>query len=505
MSFSNAAVIDELTVVTAGDKPLLRRASLRLVRGQITGLTGPSGAGKTTLLRSLLGTLPPGAVRTAGSVEVCGQDVLLLKGKERQRFRHQHLAFVAQDPGSCLNPTMKVRSQLREAARKGSHTNLAQVLDQVQLSERFLRRRPGELSGGQQRRVALARALVRGVDVLLVDEPLAGLQGPLRREIVKVLRSLVRDGTVAIAVTGHHVDLETELADSVVHVAPCSMDTESCSTAVKPIAPQVARPRASQSSVGPGGNPGHPRLPDAPLLAGCGLRAWSGKSRILHGIDFAVPAGAVTAMMGASGAGKTTLVRVLAGLHHEASGRLELAGEPLPISARRRSGLQRARIQYIPQNPLSTLNPHKTVYATIERPLRRLGYDTAKMPERISEIVKSVGLEDSFFGRYPWQLSGGQRQRVAIARALAASPDVLVCDEITSALDAKTAKSIMRTLRGSVRQSGLSLVMVSHEVDEIREYSDYVHVIADGTTVESGATGEVLGDPESHHTRDLLV
>ena len=194
MSPADVALVDGLKVVSSAGKVLLEESSFRLVEGRIHGLIGPSGAGKTTLMRSLLGALPPGAVRAAGSVEVCGQDVFALSERELRDFRRRHVAFVGQDPGACLNPTMKVKTLLREAARHGSGaTDLVSALDQVQLPKRYLRRRPGELSGGEQRRVALARAIVRGVDVLLIDEPLAGLHGPLRRQVFGVLRSLVHE------------------------------------------------------------------------------------------------------------------------------------------------------------------------------------------------------------------------------------------------------------------------------------------------------------------------
>jgi peptide/nickel transport system ATP-binding protein len=222
-------------------------------------------------------------------------------------------------------------------------------------------------------------------------------------------------------------------------------------------------------------------------------------------VNFTAPAGAVTAVMGASGAGKTTLARVLVGLHEQATGTLRLGEESMPISASRRTDSQRTRIQYVPQNPLSTLNPRKTVRETIVRPMKRRGLPAERIAARLPELLGMMGLSQDFCTRLPRELSGGQRQRVAIARALAADPEVLVCDEITSALDARTAESILVALRKTVAETGLSVILISHELDEIRDFSDYTHVVADGRLVESGPTREIIGNPKTIHTAELLA
>jgi peptide/nickel transport system ATP-binding protein len=436
-------------------------------------------------MRSLLASLPAGAVKASGDVQVCGQDVFALPERGLREFRRRHLAFVGQDPGASLNPTMRVKSLLREAARHGSGaTDLEHALDQVQLPERYLRRRPGELSGGEQRRVALARAIIRGVDILLIDEPLAGLHGPLRRQVFAVLRSLVESNPVAIAVTGHQVNLIRELADEV-------MTVEASSQVPLLGAAAPTRPRET------GPAPARPDVSEDELAVSCErVTASARRVQILHGLDFAAPKGAITAIIGPSGAGKTTLVRVLVGLHPEASGTMRINGMPLAVSAGRRRRVDRGRIQYVPQNPLSTLNPRKTVLATIARPMQRDGrVGRGDIRRRVLDLMKVMELDEDFLNRFPHELSGGQRQRVAVARALAGDPQVLVCDEITSALDARTAKAIMQALEATVRSTGLSLVLISHDIDEVRDHSDFVYVLEGGRAVDSGPTGRVLPDP----------
>jgi peptide/nickel transport system ATP-binding protein len=188
------------------------------------------------------------------------------------------------------------------------------------------------------------------------------------------------------------------------------------------------------------------------------------------------------------------------------SGSLELDGRSIPIAAPKRGRRDQRRVQYVPQDPLSTLNPCRTVNATIQRPMRRRRTLAPEQIERRTrELLDQIGLDASFAERYPHELSGGQRQRVAIARALAAEPEVMVCDEITSALDARTAASIMAVLDQAVTESGLTLVLVSHELEEIRRHSDVVYVIADGRVAESGPTEKVFDAPTSVEARELLA
>ncbi len=500
MSPAEVALVDRLKVVSSAGKVLLEESSFRLTGGRIHGLIGPSGAGKTTLMRSLLGSLPPGAVRAAGSVEVCGQDVFTLAEGQLRDFRRRHVAFVGQDPGACLNPTMKVKTLLREAARHGSGaTDLAFALDQVQLPERYLSRRPGELSGGEQRRVALARAIIRGVDVLLIDEPLAGLHGPLRRQIFGVLRSLVLSNPVAIAITGHQVKLIRELADEVTSVDGAPAAEVEAQLAARSFRLSARRPPATPPTPAT-------LADDKELAVSCVcVTASSRRVQILHGLDFAAPRGAITAIIGPSGAGKTTLVRVLVGLHPEATGQMRVNGLPLDVSAGRRKRVDRARIQYVPQNPLSTLNPRKSVFSTIARPLQREGRVTKEqVRSRVTELMKTMELDADFATRLPHELSGGQRQRVAVARALAGDPEVLVCDEITSALDAKTAQAIMRALDETVRTTGLSLVLISHDIDEVRAHADFVYVLDGGRSLDSGPTSVVLPAPSTDQAGELV-
>ncbi|MFF0091566.1 ABC transporter ATP-binding protein [Streptomyces canus] len=480
---SGAVRVTGLTVAAPSGRLLLDRADLELAPGRVTAVVGPSGCGKTTLLRAVAGALPPGTERTAGTVTVLGQDPLSLPAPALRTLRRHRLAYVGQDPGSGLNPRMSVRRLIAEVAVDGSreaiHAQLAEV--RLPVDGGLPDRRIGGLSGGQQRRVALARALARRPAVLLLDEPTAGLDPALRDEIADLLRHLAENHRIAIALSCHDADLIARLADDVV---------------------DLTGPRPKAAAPGPRATDGPARTPsDAPpVLTASGVHAaHSHRGRrvpVLHGVDLTIAAGSSLGVVGASGSGKTTLLRALVGLHRPTAGAVVLDGARLAPVAHRRSREQRRRLQLVPQDPLGTLNPSRTVGAALHRPLllhRRTG--RAEAPARVLELLGQVGLPAAAADRYPHELSGGQRQRVAIARALAADPDVLFCDEVTSALDADTAVAVMDLLTELRDRRGLSLVLVSHDLSLVADRTDSLVVMSEGQVVESGPTARLFSAP----------
>ncbi|MDO0937839.1 ATP-binding cassette domain-containing protein [Streptomyces sp. DG2A-72] len=486
-----AVRVSGLTVAARDGRHLLDAAGLDIRPGRITAVTGPSGCGKTTLLRAVAGALPPGARRTAGTVTVLGRDPLALSAPDLRDLRRHRLAYVGQDPASALNPRMKVRRLLAEVAVERGKEAIEALLTEVRLplENGLADRRIGGLSGGQQRRVALARALARRPAVLLLDEPTAGLDPALRDEIADLLRHLAESHRLAVALACHDPGLVDRLADDVVDL-----------TGARPTKP----PR-------PDATPRDPVPSDAPaVLTVSGLHAaYAHRGRrtpVLHGIDLAVPAGTSIGVVGASGSGKTTLLRTLVGLHRPTAGSVTLDGTRLGPTARRRSREQRRRLQLVPQDPLGTLNPSRTIGATLRRPLLLHGRaDRAGAPDRVLELLDSVGLPAAFADRYPHELSGGQRQRAAIARALAADPDVLMCDEVTSALDGDTAVAVMDLLAELRESRGLSLVLVSHDLRLVADRTDGLVVMSDGHAVESGPTAQLFASPSHPVTAALAT
>ncbi|NKI41923.1 ABC transporter ATP-binding protein [Streptomyces physcomitrii] len=495
--FTTAEVPARPPLVTATDLEirlprgpvLLPRTTARIHPGRITALMGASGSGKTTLLRALIGHLPPGAAVT-GTLEVLGRTPHLLPARELRLLRRTEIAYVGQDPGSALNPRMTARRLVAElAADPGEETVLGLLAEcRLPLGTGIADRRPTALSGGQQRRLALARALARAPKVLLLDEPTAGLDAPVREEIARLLRHLSATRDLAVLLATHDAHLAGICADHTVRLTP-----EAASRAL----PAARTAPAPRSAPGRAAAPGQPEAPRGEGLTAEKVDASFGSGRgrrsALSGVDFAAAPGSATAVIGPSGSGKTTLLRVLAGLHPVHTGHLALDGSPLAARVQRRTREQQRRIQLVPQNPLAALNPRHPVGRQLARPLRlHTTLPRTALPERVAELLAQVGLPAAYADRYPGELSGGQRQRVSLARALATGPEVLLCDEVTSALDTDTALGIMDLLGRLRREHRMTLVLVSHDHALLARCTDTAHLLEAGLLTASGPTARLL-------------
>jgi peptide/nickel transport system ATP-binding protein len=235
------------------------------------------------------------------------------------------------------------------------------------------------------------------------------------------------------------------------------------------------------------------------------VRAGYGPREVVHGVDLDIGARECVALVGESGSGKTTLARCVVGLQQDYSGDVELEGKLLDPSARRRDRESLRKVQYIFQSPYGSLNPRRTVGQIVARQRQLFfGERGAEADHRTREHLEQVSLPPEVFRRYPSELSGGERQRVAIARSLAAEPTVLVCDEITSALDVSVQAAIVQLLEQVQQSRDLALLFVTHNLALVRTIADRIVVLKAGTIVETGTTESVLTRPASPYTRELL-
>jgi peptide/nickel transport system ATP-binding protein len=263
---------------------------------------------------------------------------------------------------------------------------------------------------------------------------------------------------------------------------------------------ETAATPAARAPLAPAATPG------AVVLSARGVRAGYGGVPVLHGIDLDVPAGACVAVVGESGSGKTTLARCVVGLHRDWAGEISLRGTALPHAARQRSGPVLQQIQCVFQNPYTSLNPRKTVGQIVAEPLRRfLHLPRGQQADRVVSALEDVSLGAAFLSRYPDQLSGGERQRVAIARALAAEPALLVCDEVTSALDVSVQAVIIELLRGIQAERHLAMLFITHNLALVRSIAQFAVVLRQGEVAEAGPAGQVLARPGSRYTARLLA
>lgn len=315
--------------------------------------------------------------------------------------------------------------------------------------------------------------------MLLLDEPTAGLDTAVRDEIAQLLRRIAASRNIAVVIATHDPRLVKSCADHTIRL------TSTALPATQPVTGQDDN--AIESHGRPDGDGLAARAIDAHFRVGHRQRP------ALTRVSFTAAPGSATGVIGPTGSGKTTLLRVLAGLHATHTGQLALDGRPLSARVQRRTREQQRHIQLVPQNPLAALNPRHSVAQQLTRPLR-LHADVPRSVRvgRVTELLAQVDLPAGYADRYPAELSGGQRQRVSIARALAADPGFLLCDEVTSALDADTATGIMDLLSRLRTERGMTLVVVSHEHHLIARYTDSVHMLDAGRVIESGPTGRIL-------------
>jgi len=246
------------------------------------------------------------------------------------------------------------------------------------------------------------------------------------------------------------------------------------------------------------------RAAQASVLTLHNVNAGYRRATVVHDINFELARQECLALVGESGSGKTTLARSVAGLNAIWTGDIKLNGAPLANAARNRPRDQRRIIQYVFQNPYGSLNPRRTIGHIIGQPLELFGTHGAAADKKVAEMLDRVSLATSYAYRYPDQLSGGERQRVAIARALVCDPQVLICDEVTSALDVSVQAAIVELLGTLQRDLGLAMLFVTHNLPLVRSIAQRVAVMSHGSIIELGPVDSILSKPEDEYTRRLL-
>jgi peptide/nickel transport system ATP-binding protein len=568
--------------LTRSGADIVDEIAISVPSGQVLGLVGESGSGKTTVGMALMGYCRPGGRVSHGDVVIDGRDLAGMRDDALRRLRGGVVAYIPQDPGTALNPALRISTQLSEMLEAHSElgeeqrmARLREALEEVALpsDDGFLRRYPHQLSGGQQQRVAIAMAFACRPHVIVCDEPTTGLDVTTQARVLQTVRDLCRSHDVAALYVSHDLAVVAELADRVAVMyagrivevgtrdqlfasprhpytqrllravpdlagkravvgipgrAPlpggrpvgcffeprCPLAVDSCREAFPPVTElgsghTVRCYRAADTAGGPRGE-GATTVPaievgDSVLTIGA-LDARYGSTQTLFDVNVEVAGHECVALVGESGSGKTTLARCVAGLHKDYTGEIRLAGELLAPSSRRRSSEDRRRVQYVFQNPYASLNPRRTIGQTIARQLQLFfPGDRRQVGRRVAECLERVALSEDAINRFPDQLSGGERQRVAIARALAAEPALLVCDEITSALDVSVQAAIVDLLRELRADMGLSILFITHNLALIRTIADRVCVMTAGRIVETGTITDVFASPSADYTRQLLA
>ncbi|NKB74953.1 MAG: dipeptide ABC transporter ATP-binding protein [Synechococcus sp. s2_metabat2_7] len=496
---------------------------LSLQSGDRLALVGPSGCGKSTVARAALQLLPPGSC-CEGDLLLNGQDPRQLSRPALRALRGEAVGLVFQDPMTRLNPLMTVGGHLLDtfAAHRpgmGHHERkdrAESLLEQVGIGAERFRAYPHEFSGGMRQRLAIALAIALAPPLVIADEPTTSLDVAVAGQVMAVLRNLCEELGSALLLITHDLAMANRWCeDMAVLDGGRLVEQNSSNQVLTHPQSEIAKRLVSAARAREGGDT--PETPDgSPVLQVEGLRCWHNLGgppwspnwlKAVDGVSFSLQSGESLGVVGGSGCGKSTLCRALMGLTPIRGGDVWLQNQnllQLRGSAERQA---RRTIQMVFQDPLACLNPALSVADAIADPLLIHGLASrAAARERARELLELVGLSpaDHFQNRLPKQLSGGQQQRVAIARALALDPQVLICDESVSMLDAEIQAEVLALLRGLQQDLGLAMIFVTHDLSVASGFCHRVIVLDRGHVVEEGPGDRLLHQPQAAITRTLV-
>ncbi|MFO1148019.1 MAG: ABC transporter ATP-binding protein [Alsobacter sp.] len=491
--------------------------------GEIVALIGESGSGKTTIALSLMGYAREGCTIEGGRVTVGGHDMVKLDERQRARVRGTEVAYVPQSAAAAFDPSMRIIDQVVEVSR--IHKLMPDAKARVRAVELFRalslpnpdtigERYPHQVSGGQLQRLSAAMALIGDPKLVIFDEPTTALDVTTQIEVLRAFKSVMRERRIAGVYVSHDLAVVAQIADRIVVLKGGEVQ-EIGATADILARPQHSYTRALLAAFRPGGEPqaapppvARPMLELRDVVAGYGTLTSDGSPTVtvVKAVSLTLEAGRNLGVIGESGCGKSTLARAIAGILPPASGEILLEGKPLPRAAKDRTREQLRQIQIVFQSADTALNPAKSIAEILARPLafyHRL--KGAEAHARVDRLLEMVHLPRALRNRRPPELSGGQKQRVNLARALAADPRIILCDEITSALDTVVAAAIIDLLKELQRELGLCYVFISHDLPTVQAVCDEIAVMYAGEKIEQMPRDRVGSHDHHAYTRLLFA
>ena len=486
-----------------------------LNRGEVLGLIGESGAGKSTLGLAAMGYCRDGCRVSAGTIKFDGTDLMNCSDSERRKIWGARISYVAQSAAAAFNPAHRLMDQYCEAPVQHGKLSRSQAeSDGVDLFGRLRLpnpdtigfRYPHQVSGGQLQRAMTAMAMSCRPDLIVFDEPTTALDVTTQIEVLAAIRDVVDQfNTAAIYIT-HDLAVVAQMADKIMVLLKGDLVEQSdtrtmLSNPTEDYTKSLWAVREFKKAT-------MAEIKDSatPIISVDNVTASYGPVPVLYDVSLDVYEKRTVAVVGESGSGKSTTARVITGLLPPSKGQVLFDGNPLPPDFRQRSKDQLRQVQMIYQMADTALNPKQRIRDTIGRPLSfYLGMQGKQKEERIRELLSLIELEpDEYIDRLPTELSGGQKQRICIARALAAEPRMIVCDEVTSALDQLVAEGILRLLDRLQTELNLAYMFITHDLATVRSIADEVTVMLQGRVVEHGPKEEMFQPPHHEYT-DLLL
>ncbi|OYU41448.1 MAG: ABC transporter [Pseudorhodobacter sp. PARRP1] len=506
----------EATSYPPGEAPrkvvLVDDVSVAVQQGRVLGLIGESGAGKSTIGLSAMAFARGGARLAGGQIMLNGRDIREAGAGDLRSLRGREVTYVAQSAAAAFNPAKRLMEQVIETSlhhklmtRAEAEARAVDLFRKLGLPnpETFGTRYPHQVSGGQLQRAMTAMALCPKPDLVVFDEPTTALDVTTQIDVLVAIKAAIRDTGVAALYITHDLAVVAQVADDIL-VLRGGKKVEYGTTDQIINAPQQAYTQAlvSVRSID------HAEKDDsAPVLSVANVTArYKGTNfDVLKNVTVDLSAGQTLAVVGESGSGKSTLARVITGLLPAAQGRITFAGRTLSADLASRTKDDLRELQMIYQMADTAMNPRQTVGTIIGRPLEfYFGLKGDAKRKRIQELLEEIEMGAGFIDRYPAELSGGQKQRVCIARALAAKPKLIICDEVTSALDPLVADGILKLLLALQQREGVAYLFITHDLATVKAIADKIAVMYRGQVVRYGSKTDVLTPPYDDYT-DLLL
>ena len=495
-------------------KPIVKGVDLHLNKGEVLGLIGESGAGKSTIGLASMGYTRPGCRIASGSIVFDGQQLFGASEDFLRTVRGARIAYVAQSAAASFNPAHRLIKQYTEGPIQHGLMGSSEAEQKaVEIYERLLLpdpenigyRFPHQVSGGQLQRAMVAMAMSCKPDIIVFDEPTTALDVTTQIEVLAAIKDITRQFQTAALYISHDLAVVAQMADRIMVLRYGEMVEENeteelLSNPQKKYTRELLSVRTLKEDKDLSATEKNVILEIENISA-----SYTGEEKVLKDIDLKIRRGRTVALVGESGSGKSTLARVITGLLPPMEGRIVFNSAELSPALKSRNRENLRQLQMIYQMPDTALNPKQKIKKILGRPLKfYFGIEKRERDARVKELLEQIELPGNYINRYPPELSGGEKQRICIARALAAKPELIICDEVTSALDQLVAEGILQLLQDLQNELNVSYLFITHDLATVKAIADEIVVMLNGRIVEQGVKKEVLTPPYHKYTEVLL-